>query len=134
MNYILLEAEGTIPAIEQLSPFKCVVVIEDDVTEKWQAEVSRWLVATGCLYMMAWGKQSETWDCSVDIANIDYHGPNISDDDFVMTTWHDNEPLSEVFWFCKNMAFHEKHELGTVILHISSENKEVKFKVEYDRV
>ncbi len=34
-------------------PFKCLVLIREDVTDTWRDAMSRWLVASGCLYMMA---------------------------------------------------------------------------------
>ncbi|SPP63832.1 conserved hypothetical protein [Nitrospira lenta] len=41
-----------------------------------------------------------------------------------MTTWHESEPMEEVFWFSKNIAFHPTVKLGrTVLVHISSRNK-----------
>lgn len=71
--------------------------------------------------MMAWGPHCGTWGDSVDRANIDRFGSRpIPDDEFVMTTWHENEPLSEVFWFAKRAAMHPSVNLvQTVILHIS---------------
>src|SRR3954463_12099376 len=103
ISYLHLPAGRPPPPIEGQTPYKAVVVLNQTTPRDWQNEVSDWLVATGCLYMMAWGANSGSWDDSVDWANLakfDYAG--IPDDKSVMTTWHDDEPLSETFWFAGN--------------------------------
>jgi hypothetical protein len=43
----------------------------------------------------------------------------------VVTTWHDDEPIDEVFWFAKNVATHPIKQLGrAIILDISTENRQ----------
>ena len=104
-----------------------VVVIDEFVTSGWQSLVSAWLVKSGCLYMMAWGKGSSTWDDSVDFANLEENNyADIPEEKFVISTWHENELLKDVFWFSKNNAFHPTVELlNTLILHISRKNREM---------
>ncbi|UUZ47406.1 hypothetical protein LP420_29540 [Massilia sp. B-10] len=42
----------------------------------------------------------------------------------VLTTWHDDDALEEVFQFAKNCAFHPAATLeSTIILHISQEER-----------
>lgn len=83
--------------------------------------------------MMAWGQNCHSWDTSVDLANIDqFGGKEIPDESFVMTTWHEDESLDEVFWFAKHAAHHDTQELKNVaILHLSSVNKLKQFESEY---
>lgn len=133
IKYLQLEPESKLPDISGLKPFQSVVVIEENVSSEWQSLVSTWLVKSGCLYMMAWGKECSTWDDSVDYANIaEFNYGDIPEDKFVMTTWHEDEPLKEVFWFAKNNAFHSVVELPNIlILHISSYNKEEELLLEY---
>lgn len=58
--------------------------------------------------MMAWGKECSEWDKSVDQANLDdFNGVDIPNDKFVLTTWHDDEPLEEVLWFSQHAAHHD---------------------------
>ncbi len=75
--------------------------------------------------MMAWGKECTLWDDSVVHANLKLFGyEDIPDDHFVMTTWHEAEPLSEVLWFAKHAAFHPTIALEhTLLLHISSRDE-----------
>ncbi|MEM6828492.1 MAG: hypothetical protein AAF553_11160 [Pseudomonadota bacterium] len=120
VEYLHLPAGSSLP-IRNATPRKTIVVVEQDVTEEWRAEVSDWIVASGCLCMMAWGLECSLWDDSVDIANlqrIDFG--DMPDEQFVMTTWHEDDPLSEVFWFSQNCAQHPTLDLSrTTILHIA---------------
>ena len=136
MRYLQLQPESSLPDISALSPFRSVVVVEETVTPEWQATVSEWLVKSGCLYMMAWGKECSSWDDSVDNANLaEFNYEEIPKDKFVMTTWHDNEPLKEVFFFSKYNGFHPNVELeNTLLLHISNTNKEKDYINEYTGV
>jgi len=119
------------PQLEKLplcgfGPFKAVVIIEQEVTSGWRRKVSEWLVENDCLYMLAWGHNCSAWDDSVDIANLEqFDYGEIPDDRFIMTTWHESEPLHEVFWFSKHSAIHPHVELmKTVLIHVSVESKE----------
>ena len=75
--------------------------------------------------MMAWGRDCSLWDDSVDIANLQcFDYGDIPDESFAMTTWHANEPVSEVLWFAKHTAWHDTITLdGTLILHVSERDK-----------
>jgi len=76
--------------------------------------------------MVAWGTNCSSWDDSVDMANIEEFGfKEIPQDKFVMTTWHEDQPLSEALWFAKHNAFHPSVALGhTLLLHISAQDGE----------
>lgn len=75
----------------------------------------------GCLYFLAWGEDCEEWHDAVDRANINaFENREIPDECFVMTTWHKDEPLEEVFWDLKFCAFHSDVELAqALIVHVS---------------
>jgi hypothetical protein len=124
--YLHLEPESSLPEIAN-EPTRMVVIVEAEVSPEWQSLVSDWIVRSGCLYMMAWGIECSSWDDSVDWANINKYGEDpIPDDGFVITTWHSDEPLEEVFWFSKNCAIHPVVDLNqTIILDISTENQRV---------
>ena len=82
--------------------------------------------------MMAWGKDCSLWHDCVDDAFIQLSDwselPNL------LTTWHDDEPLSEVFEFCKYSAMHEEYELDNIlIVHVSAINQQEKVLDEYQR-
>ncbi len=134
LSYVRLEPESLrLPSVEELRPFRAVVIVEAVVSPSWQAAVSEWLVRSGCLYMMAWGRECSSWDDSVDAANLEeFEYRDIPEERFVMTTWHESDSLPEVFWFSKNSAFHPTVKLlSTLLLHVSSEARESEFRAAY---
>jgi hypothetical protein len=119
--YLHLQPGATLPNIGHLAPFRAVVIIESEASAEWRSDVSNWLVHSGCLDMMAWGKDCSLWDDSVDTANIG-HFPfkEVPEDRFVVTTWHDSDPLDEVFYYCKHLAIHPAVELPqSILLHVA---------------
>ena len=124
--YFPIQPGGPLPDAKYLSPFRAVVVVDAFVTSEWQAKVSDWLVQSGCLYMLAWGRECSSWDDSVDIANLEqFDYKDIPEDRAVMTTWHDDEPLAEAFAFCKQQASHPTVVIhNTVVVHITEQGDE----------
>jgi hypothetical protein len=124
--YLHVKPGAVLPDAPRLAPFRAVIIAEAQVSPDWQAAASDWLVQSGCLYAMAWGVNSSSWDDSVDVANMEqFDFKEIPQDRFVMTTWHEDETLAEVFWFSKNNAFHPTVDLeNTLLLHIATEERE----------
>jgi hypothetical protein len=103
--------------------FRAVVVAEAAVADERRAEISQWLVASGCLYMMAWGTECRAWQDAVNLANLQsWEFGTIPDDCLVITTSHPDETLADVFWFSKYTAMHPCAPLEKVVLiHITKE-------------
>ncbi|MFN7054242.1 hypothetical protein [Hyphomonas sp.] len=74
---------------------------------------------------MAWGKDCSKWEDDIDWASVLYEERNQgAGDNFLMTTAHADQPLSEVFWYSEFSAFDPEHDLATVpILHISDHDR-----------
>lgn len=121
------------PPIGESGPFKAVLVLEQSVADDWRDLVSEWLVRSGCLYMMAWGVECSSWDDSVDWANHTVTGvDDIPDDQFAMTTWHDNEPLADTFWFAGFAAHHPTVALEQIaIIDIGPANRKAEMMHAY---
>lgn len=134
VGYLHLPPECELPPICFVGAFKAVLVLEQAVAGDWQDHVSEWLVRSGCLYMMAWGVECSSWDDSVDWANLRVvASEEIPDDRFVMTTWHQDEPLAEVFWFSGFTAHHPTVALDqTVIIDIGPVNREADILYAYE--
>jgi hypothetical protein len=116
-----------LPDISSLSPSKAIVVIAADYTPEWQDQVSTWIVESGCRYMMAWGPDCSSWDDSVDYADLKARDFEDDDSKFVMTTWHTDDSLEQVFWysqFCANFSYDDIELANAVILDISKEDRE----------
>jgi hypothetical protein len=133
-SYIHLRTGEPPPHLKDDRPFKAVLVIEDTASREWRTLVCDWLVRSGCRYALAWGQECEIWHDSVDRANLTrFDFAEIPDDEFVMTTWHDDEPLSEAFWFSQFCTSHPTFDLDrTIIVHISTTAREAELLSEYD--
>jgi hypothetical protein len=133
-RYIRLNSGDLPPELDDFSPFKAVLIIEANVDPEWQATVSRWLADVGCRYMLAWGNACSSWDDSVDVANLEqFDYGDIPEDEFIMTTWHENEPLEETLWFAKTTAHHPTVKLHNVLfLHIGANDREQEISALFD--
>ena len=126
IEYLHLMPNANLQEIPIKEPFAALVIIEEEVSNKWRSIVSEWLVDRGCLFMMAWGKDCSLWDDSVDWANLEkFDYKEIPEDKFVMTSWHGNETLDEVFWFAQKNANHPNVSLEHLLLvHITRNPQE----------
>lgn len=133
VEYIHLPSGAVLPK-RNPEPNRTIVIVEQEVTEEWQNAVSQWIVESGCLYMMAWGRDCSSWDDSVDFANLeDFDFGEIPEDRFVLTTWHENELLSEVFFFNETCAWHPEIDLPIVtIIDISPIERREEILSSYD--
>lgn len=133
MIYVQLPSNSEPPDISSFSPFKAIVVIDEEVDQEWQNKISDWLVVSDCKYMMAWGLECSSWDDSVDWACIAQHEQaGFTKEQCVTTTWHKNETLNEVFFYAKHVANHEAFQLDNLlVIHISALNKESEFREIY---
>jgi hypothetical protein len=121
LRYLQLASGDDLPALAGINAFKTILVIDTDSHQPWQWEVCRWLVASGCLCVMAWGEDCATWEEAVEDAVLEAHDyEDIPPEQVVVTTSHEDEDLADVFWFAKNRAHHPAVELNTtLILHIA---------------
>ena len=121
VKYLHLQEDHALPVLEGQQNSRVVIVIDTEVLQTLQWDISRWLVTSGCSYVLAWGADCAAWKESVDEANLEaVNYEDIPDDQLVVTTSHEDEELSEVFWFAKHRASHPAHELrDTLILHIA---------------
>ena len=71
IRYLHLAPENDLPALEGLTAFKAIVMVEAEVPEMTRWDVSRWLVESGCRYALAWGDQCDAWRESIDDASLE---------------------------------------------------------------
>ena len=59
---------------------------------------------------------------------------DIPEDRFVMTTWHDKEPLSKALWFAGHAASHPDIDLTcTLIVHVARDARRDAILALYDK-
>jgi len=121
--YRHVDPDGTLPALAACAPFRAVIVADVPVTPAQQSRISDWLVAADCLYAMAWGIDASSWDDAVDWSVLErFNYGDIPKRSFVLTTWHDDETLSEVFDFALRLASHEVEPLDElIVIHVAAE-------------
>ncbi len=93
-------------------PFVLLLVVCDpNVTSDERVSVSDQIVRSGCRYVCAAGHECSQWDTSVDMSYIESHpGLDPPPETFIMTSWHEREPISETVDFaleCTNFDAHE---------------------------
>jgi hypothetical protein len=133
LTYLQLPPGGEAPNLAHLSPFLAILLAEEEADELWQADISRWLVASGCRYLLAWGKDCEAWHDMVDDAALEaFDYEDVPDEHKVIATWHEDEEREEVFWFAKHRAAHPSHSFkATVILDIALFNRKDEIEQAY---
>ncbi|MGC1497549.1 MAG: hypothetical protein WA790_17230 [Sulfitobacter sp.] len=116
-KYLFLPKDTPIAIPPEFSRFKCLILIERDVNDSYRNDVSDTLVKNGCLYMMAWGLDCSLWDDSVDWAFLAlYEYGAYPEDQFVMTTWHENDTLQEMLEFAKVCSDHSDVDLQDILV------------------
>jgi hypothetical protein len=127
-DYLHLAPGIAPPEMHGATPYRAVMVVEADAEMPWRLLVCDWLVRSGCLYVMAWGRDCELWHDGVDECTLAEFGfGDIPAERDVMTTWHDSEPLRDVFRFCAHSATHPAVELArTIIVHIAHQPDEAR--------
>ncbi|WP_309602499.1 hypothetical protein [Sphingomonas sp.] len=128
--YIRIEPNADVPELSHPNPFKAIVVLETESSGEWQEIVSQRLVTAGCRYMMAWGKECEEFHDIVDKTSLGRHNYDVPAENFIMTTWQNNESLENVFWysqFCADFSYDDVELRETLIIHVSCINREAEY-------
>ena len=126
IDYLHLPEGREPPVRDGDTPFRAIIVADQPVDADWRILVASWLIRSGCLYAIAWGTDCEAWHDDVDEALlVAFDFKEIPDDRHIMTTWHNDKPLSEAFWFAGFCALHPTVDLDqTLVVHIAPEERE----------
>ncbi|WP_162789594.1 hypothetical protein [Altererythrobacter sp. ZODW24] len=116
----------------EIGLFSAVVLIEKKLSDERESALAGWLVANGCLSMSAWGEGCSKFHDAVDgkvLEKFDFK--DIPEDGFVMTTWHDDEPMNEVLWYHLYCAFHPTVKLKRLTVDLSEADRESEIAERY---
>lgn len=122
VNYLHLLPDGSLPHMMDPAPFLAIVIADEEVSQMWQWEASRWLIEAGCRVLLACGKDAEAWAEAVQEAGQEaFNYEDIPEDRLVVATSHEEEDLEEVFWFARHRAAHPACTLNkTLIVHVAA--------------
>ncbi|OBV38326.1 DUF7684 family protein [Janthinobacterium psychrotolerans] len=120
LRYLHLTPDSDFPILEDLPAFKAIVIVEAVAEEMVMWETCRALVAAGCLYASTWGTQCDAWHEAIGDAYLEASNyEDVAPEKALTTSLHEDEELSEVFWFAKHRAVHAGELRATLILHIA---------------
>jgi hypothetical protein len=123
VQYLHLLPAADMPEFSAADPFKAIVIVEQPIEAERRDTICRWLAGTGCLYMMAWGRNCGDWVTAMELANRAKlaDDEDIPSEQLTIATAHENEALKDVLWFAKFTAMHPCHALdNTIVLHLAA--------------
>jgi hypothetical protein len=135
--YIHTNGSDDLKLPDVLTRFKVIVLVEQTVLDGWRAKAATQLVASGCVYMMAWGHDCSHWDDDVDWANLERYDYDVPEDANVMTTWHNDETLEELLHFAKHIAVTDMNDNEInqcLILHIAEKERREILLSQYEKM
>lgn len=120
IKYLHLSPDADLPTLEGLRPFKTILVADVEVQETTMWDISRWLIESGSLYVLIWGKDSEPWREAVEDAALEaVNYEDVAEQHRVLVTAQEDDDLEEVFWFARHRASHAADLQDTLILHLA---------------
>jgi hypothetical protein len=116
-KYVHLPADVPISIPMEMTKFKCLLLIEREVSNDYKNEVSAALIAAGCLYALAWGLNCSVWHDAVDWAFLEHYDyGDYPEGKLVMTTWHDRDTLEEAVAFAKHCTKYSDVKLDDILV------------------
>ena len=109
-----------------LGDFKCVILTEDELSAERRNAICREIVGIGCRWAMTWCPDCELWHDCIDDAVLLRHNHSVPDDEFVLTTWQEQESLEEIMFFAKHAAIESCDDLPLtqlLVLDLGAESR-----------
>jgi len=133
LSYLHVRAHEALPPIDGYPPFLAVLVVDEVCEEMWRWEACRWLAASACRVLLAWGEYCEDWAESAADARLEaFDYEDVPADQLLVTTSHEDEELDEVFWFARHRARHPTLQPGhTLIIHIADRGRRQELEALY---
>ena len=91
-----------------------LVISTRSITKVQRERIASDVVASRCQYALTYGNECQMWHDAIDMAGIDAGGPESR---FLMTTWHDDEPIEDVIdylWWNTSYDYFEAERLAIV--------------------
>jgi len=98
-------------------------ITDADVTAEEQRRLSEAIVASGCRYALCRGVECSSWDDSIDDAAVAAEIDGTTRP-FLMTTWHEDEPLEDVLEFMlERTAFDDFVPTAFVVAEVGGDGR-----------
>ena len=110
---------GTLSAPFQEDYALLLVISTGSITKEQRERIASDVVTSRCQYALTYGNDCQAWHDAIDLAGVDAGGP---EDRFLMTTWHDDEPIEDVvdfLWW--NTSYDCFEAVRLAIVHIGSD-------------
>ncbi len=115
-------------SIEVKIPFACLLFSnQEQLSGNEMESIAKWLVASGCRYVVCTGLKCLDWHDIIDMVDI-MHNPNTQN--LIMTTWHENETVEDVVWHWLNLTDFEDIAFENYLALLIGDSKTVEEKVQ----
>jgi hypothetical protein len=86
--------------------FVALVYVDDKhISPEEQEQLSDQIVTAGCRYAVCAGHLCSSWDNSIDMADLRRNNMEINEKTFVMTSWHEDEPVEDIVFHFLNVTW-----------------------------
>lgn len=114
MNIQRIETDGTY-FCSSIDAYKLLLISNDpDITNDQMNRLSDAIASTPVKWVAAWGAKCSLWDDAIDWAVLAAFPDGIPDDRHIMTTWHEDDKLSDILNYITHADDYD--ERGTVHL------------------
>ena len=123
MEYLALPSAAPPPVLQRDAPFKAILIADIPCDLDRQYQLSDWLLAAGCRYVMVTGRYSEGWTQMLDATNLArFNFETMPDAEVVIATDHPGDMLTDIFWFSRYSAMHPLTELKELVcVHLTDQ-------------
>ena len=96
-----------------------------DISDEEQTILSDQIVSAGCRYALCAGHDCSSWDDSIDWSDLAKNDYVVSDENMMMTTWHEDEATSEVIYFALTYTNFDDHVFKKYLVLMIGKNQKV---------
>ena len=93
-----------------------LIITDSDIPVEKRQLIARDIVHSRCRYALTYGHECSLWHDLIDMAYLD---ADLPDEKFLMTTWHDDEPIEDVvdfMWWNTSFDYYDPEYFGILFL------------------
>ena len=116
MNIQRIEVDGTY-VCSLIDDYKLLLISNDpDITNDQMNRLSDAIVSTPVKWVAAWGAKCSLWDDAIDLAVLAAFPDGIPDDRHIMTTWHEDDELSDILNYLTHVGEDDDPDMVHVLV------------------